>query len=74
MMLIILATLVKRAFDGDYIGANPESGDSFPMMSKIANAYGITYRILNNSLTLRQDLLEILSLKGPIICEMILGG
>jgi len=44
------------------------------MMSKIANAYGITYRILNNSLTLRQDLLEILSLKGPIICEMILGG
>jgi acetolactate synthase-1/2/3 large subunit len=64
----------KKFFNGDYIGTSPSSGVSFPSILKIANAYGITYRLIDDSSTITEKISEILSIGGPVVCEVICGG
>lgn len=58
-------------FEGRYVGSHPASGVILPDMQKIATAYGLpTYRIENNE-SLKAVLPEVLSLEGPVFCELI---
>ncbi|MFZ3132797.1 MAG: thiamine pyrophosphate-binding protein, partial [Desulfosporosinus sp.] len=64
----------KKFFNGDYIGTGPSSGVSFPSISKIAGAYGLTYRLIDDSSAMTEKISEILSINGPVVCEVLCGG
>ena len=60
-------------FKGHYVGSTHESGVSCPDTIKIAQAYGLpAYRIENQN-NLADDIANILSLEGPVVCEVMLS-
>ena len=61
----------NKFFDGRLIGADKTSGVSFPDLEKIADAYGIKYCRLSDSKTLDDKLKDILSIAGPVLCEVM---
>jgi acetolactate synthase-1/2/3 large subunit len=61
----------RKFFDSRFIGADKSSGVSFPDIKKIAAAYGIRYFKLFDSKTLDSELKEIISVSGPVLCEVI---
>ena len=60
-------------FKGHKVGADKESGVSFPDTIKIASAYGFKTFKIENQLNLQNDLSKILSESGPVVCEIILS-
>lgn len=59
-------------FNGFRIGADPDSGVSFPNILKLGEAYGFrTFQIGNHS-QIDKTLTDVLAAKGPIICEVLL--
>jgi len=53
-------------------GSNEESGLSFPDFKKIAESYGFMGVRLDSQLNLKQRIVEIMSHKGPVLCEIIM--
>ena len=60
-------------FKGNKVGADKESGVSFPDTIKIASAYGFKTFKIENQLNLQNDLSKILSENCPVVCEIILS-
>ena len=59
-------------FGKPLVGIGPESEDlSFPDMSKIAGAYGLLYYCINNNDQLNEIIEAVLSVKGPVVCEVM---
>lgn len=57
-------------FGGHYVGADSNSGVGNPDFQKIAYAYNLAYeKILNND-ELEKKIKKVLSLDGPVICEI----
>ena len=61
----------SKFFDGRLIGTDSTSGLSFPDTRKIALAYGIKYFKAVKSAELEKAIRQVLSFKGPVICEII---
>lgn len=59
-------------FEGRMVGCDEKSGVSFPNMSKIAAAYDLKYVKIENHLNLSERIEEMLSISGPLICEVML--
>ena len=59
-------------FFGRRVGANKDSGVSFPDIDKIAEAYHIPFKKISSDKNLEHDIKGILAMKGPVICEVIL--
>lgn len=60
-------------FNGHKVGADKESGVSFPNIIKIAKAYGFkTFRIKNQQ-NLEVKLKKILQQEAPFVCEVMLS-
>lgn len=59
-------------FKGRFIGESIKSGLGFPDFKKLADAYGIPYRKLEKNITLDQSIEEILSIEGPVFCEVMM--
>jgi acetolactate synthase-1/2/3 large subunit len=60
-------------FKGNKVGADKESGVSFPDTLKIAQAYGFKTFKIENQIHLKDELKQVLKEEGPIICEVILS-
>lgn len=60
-------------FGGKFIASNKNSGVSLPNIIKIAKAYGIKTERITNDYEVENKIKNILSTKGPIICEVILS-
>lgn len=61
----------KNFFGEPLVGIGDDSGDlSFPDMDKLSAAYGYEYRRISHNKEL-DNLDEILSIKGPLICEVM---
>ena len=60
-------------FKGHKVGADPQSGVSFPDIIKIANAYGYKTFKIENQQNLEEKLKNILKIKGALVCEVILS-
>ena len=59
-------------FGGHRVGSDPKSGVSFPNIIKLGEAYGFkTCQIISHQ-NLKNEISEVLSYHGPIICEVIL--
>jgi len=54
-----------------YCGVSSESGISFPQAEKIAKAYDIPFVQISTVESMKEKLLEAISLSGPVICEII---
>jgi len=60
-------------FKGHKVGADIDSGVSFPDTIKLAEAYGFqTYKIENQK-NLKEDIQKVLQKDGPVICELMLS-
>lgn len=58
---------------GRFVGSHPGSGVSTPNLQKIARAYGISYAKIANTEKLREQINQILKIKGPVLCEVMLN-
>lgn len=63
----------KSYFNGHYVGSNTESGVWMPPLNKIAEAYGLSYRKIENMKHLRRDMSEVLNVSGPVLCEVMMS-
>jgi len=53
------------------VGIGPESGDlSFPEFRKVAEAFGFRYYSAHSNREMRETVDEVLSLDGPVFCEI----
>ncbi len=62
----------KNLTKKDLIGVCSDNGVSFPELEKIAYAYDIKYKKIDNHSKLDEILNNVLREKGPILCEVIL--
>jgi len=60
-------------FNGHKVGADKESGVSFPNIIKIAKAYGFKTFKIENQQNLEIKLKKILQQKAPFVCEVMLS-
>ncbi|MBI2758417.1 MAG: thiamine pyrophosphate-binding protein [Chloroflexi bacterium] len=65
-----IMAMQRNYFNGHYVGANPESGLTFPDITKVAKAYGIPALRVKNHKTLREKIRQTLATEGPVICEV----
>ena len=62
----------QLGFEGRLMGSTKSSGLSFPNYNKIANSHNIKYFKLENQKMFNTNLKKILSLKGSLICEVMM--
>lgn len=62
----------SNLFKGDLVGVSETNGVSFPDMSKIAPAYGISYFCIKKIDEIRSIVTKVLAETGPVICEVYL--
>ena len=60
-------------FKGNKVGADEDSGVSFPDTIKLAQAYGFKTFKLDNQENIKNNLDEILNYNGALICEVMLS-
>lgn len=60
-------------FKGNKVGADRESGISFPDTIKLANAYGFKTFKIENQKNLKDELKDILDFNGSVVCEIMLS-
>lgn len=58
-------------FQPPLIGVGPESGVGFPDFAKLADAFGIPYRRIDNEASAPATLAELLAVEGPVLCEVV---
>lgn len=60
-------------FKGHKVGADPESGVSFPDTTKLATAYGFKTKTIQNQDNLAYELKSVLEEESSIVCEVMLS-
>jgi acetolactate synthase-1/2/3 large subunit len=58
---------------GRLIGSHPGSGVSFPNLQKLSETYGISYAKIERTENLNQQIDQVLQIKGPVLCEVMLN-
>jgi acetolactate synthase-1/2/3 large subunit len=56
-------------FGAPRIGCSPETGQSLPDITKVAQAYGLQTDVIRDQSNLREDLRRVLSRGGPLVCD-----
>jgi acetolactate synthase I/II/III large subunit len=51
------------------IGCSPETGQTLPDITKVAQAYGLQTDVIRDQSNLRNDLRRVLSRGGPLVCD-----
>jgi acetolactate synthase-1/2/3 large subunit len=59
-------------FEGRYIASDPRDGISFPNLCRVAEAYGVKTVKLDNENNMSAKIGEILSMPGPVLCEVFM--
>lgn len=62
----------ENLFDGHYVACDAEHGVSFPALRKIADAYGLSYVLIDHHADMEHKLTSILETQSPVICEVVL--
>jgi acetolactate synthase-1/2/3 large subunit len=56
-------------FGSPRIGCSPETGQTLPDITKVAQAYGLQTDVIRDQSNLRGDLRQVLSRGGPLVCD-----
>jgi acetolactate synthase I/II/III large subunit len=67
-----IKTTQNTYFSGNYVGSNPQSGVTFPDITKIARAYGIPSISIQKENSLDKRIQLVLQGSGPFICEIMM--
>jgi acetolactate synthase I/II/III large subunit len=59
-------------FGAPRIGCSPETGQTLPDITKVAQAYGLQTDIIRDQSNLRADLRRVLSRGGPLVCDTMI--
>lgn len=62
----------KRFFDGRLVCCDPSSGLTIPDTCKIASAYGLKTVRISNHKNLREEVLKVLNMDGPVVCDVLI--
>ena len=62
----------KSFFNGNFVGADPDSGVTLPDLEKLSYAYGIEYCRINNNTEAEKLVPEILAKECAVIIEVML--
>ena len=62
----------KNFFNGEEVGAGPDSGVNMPSFEKLSLGFSIAYQRCDSHDTLDDMILTAMSWDGPVICEIIL--
>lgn len=57
-------------FEKRYVACDKDSGVSFPDIVKIASAYGLPVKVIDNQERLEEKIQDILDISGPVVCEV----
>jgi acetolactate synthase-1/2/3 large subunit len=69
---LAISLMQDNLFEGNHIGSTNESGISSPDFIKLAQAYGLnTFRLENNT-QLEDQIENILTSNGPVLCEIMM--
>jgi len=60
----------KEFFNGNYVGAGPESGVFIPRIDALASAFSLPYIFCESSSDLVSGIRKALSVPGPVLCEI----
>lgn len=63
----------RNYFNGYYVASTRESGLTLPDYKKIAKAFGIPSFQFKNHHNIKEKVREILDLRGPVICDVMLS-
>ena len=63
----------ELGFNKRIMGANKESGISFPNYKDISRAHGIKYKSIKSNKNLKKQIKNVLSTKGAVICELFMS-
>ncbi len=61
----------KNLFRPPFVGIDPDSGVGFPDFSKLAEAFGLPYFVLDSEENCARVLAEALNCQGPCVCEAV---
>jgi acetolactate synthase-1/2/3 large subunit len=67
-----IRTTQDSYFNGVHVGSDVASGVWIPPLDRIANAYDIPFARICNMRTLDEDIRSVLSMSGPVLCEVML--
>lgn len=70
---VSIQTTQRNYFDGYYVASSRESGLTLPDYTKIAKAFGIPAFRLTNHRNMREKIKNMLALKGPVVCEVMVS-
>jgi acetolactate synthase I/II/III large subunit len=62
----------KRFFKGRLVCCDPSSGLTLPDICEIASAYGLKTARISDQKNLREAVLNVLNMEGPVICDVII--
>lgn len=62
----------KRFFDGRLVCCDPSSGLTLPDTCRIAVAYGLKVVKISNQKNLKEEVLNVLKMEGPVVCEVMI--
>ena len=60
-------------FDGNLVASGRSSGLTLPSLKKNAAAYDMPYRTIKTNIGLGDSIREVLDMKGPVVCEVMLS-
>ena len=61
----------RRFFDGRLVCCDPSSGLTIPDTCKIASAYGLKTVRISDQTHLKDELLNVLNMDGPVVCDVM---
>ena len=64
-----IRTSQTNFFGAPCIGCSPETGQSLPDITKVAQAYGLQTDVIRDQTDLRADLRRVLGRGGPLVCD-----
>ena len=70
---VSIQTTQKNYFGGHYVGSSAASGVTLPDIQTIAKSFGLATACLENHDNIRENVREILSMPGPVVCEVMVS-
>lgn len=62
----------RRFFEGQLVCCDPSSGLTLPDACKIASAYGLKAVKISDQKKLKDEVLNVLNMDGPVVCEVMI--
>ena len=62
----------QRGYFGRLMGADASSGLTFPDVVKVATAYGLGAARISNCRNLKQKIIQVLGMTGPVVCDVMI--